>query len=430
MAEAHVDILARFARLHPKTIDLSLARIERLLGALGHPQRRLPPVVHVAGTNGKGSTIAFLRAMLEAAGYAAHVYTSPHLVRFNERIRLAGRLIDDAALGAVLAETEAANAGLPITFFEATTAAAYLAFAGVPADILLLETGLGGRLDATNVVLPRLCALTPIGLDHQDYLGATLTAIAGEKAGILKPGIAAAVGPQPAEATAVFAARAKALSVALCRHGTDWLAERQGERLVYRSRARKLELPLPALPGAHQIDNAGLALACLDLMPEFKLDQAALAAGLCTVDWPARLQRLAGGRLSALLPAGAELWLDGGHNAAAASAVAATLATWQAARPRPLHLVFGMLRRREAAPCLEAFRALAPRLWCVAIGGSEPGHEPAALVTEAAGLGFVAKAGPEVGDALAAIAALGGPAPRVLIAGSLYLAGQVLAANG
>ncbi|MBM3492601.1 MAG: bifunctional folylpolyglutamate synthase/dihydrofolate synthase [Alphaproteobacteria bacterium] len=426
----HTAILARLASLHPKTIDLSLVRIKRLLAALGHPERHLPPALHVAGTNGKGSTLAFLRAMLEAAGYRAHVYSSPHLVRFNERIRLAGRLIDDGRLQAVLAETEAANAGWPLTFFEATTAAAFLAFAGSEADILLLETGLGGRLDATNVVAPRLCALTPIGLDHQDYLGPTLASIAAEKAGILKPGVAAAVGPQPPEAQAVFDARAARQRLPLHRHGRDWLAEQRGQCLAYRGLKRRLELPLPALPGPHQIDNAGLALACLDLMPEFAVDDAALATGLSKVEWPARLQRLTAGRLPALLPAGSELWLDGGHNPAAAAALARTLEAWQTACPRRLHLVFGMLRRREPASFLAAFAALAPQVWGVPIGGADPGHAPQTLAAEAWRLGLPASACTDLTAALAAIAEAREQSPRVLIAGSLYLAGEVLAANG
>src|SRR5690606_29948719 len=275
------SILDRLKRLHPLVIDLSLDRVERLLAALGNPERRLPPVVHVAGTNGKGSTLAFLRAMLEARGLAVHVYTSPHLVRFNERIVVAGSTIDDESLAAILAECEAANGGEPITFFEITTAAAFVAFARTRADYALIEVGLGGRLDATNLVpMPALTAIAPISLDHQHYLGDTLDAIAGEKAGILKAGVVGVIGPQPPEAAAAIARHAEATGAPLYRHGADWFVERAGGRLRYRGRDGAIDLPAPNLEGAHQIDNAGLALACLESLGVGTLDDETVRRGL------------------------------------------------------------------------------------------------------------------------------------------------------
>src|SRR5947208_5846265 len=312
------QVLSRLMQLHPKKIDLSLGRIERLLAALGNPQEHLPPAIHVAGTNGKGSTVATMRACLEAAGYRVHVYTSPHLVRFNERIRLAGELIEDEALIALLEECEQVNAGQPITFFEVATCAAFLAFSRIPADIALLETGLGGRLDTTNVVRrPAATAITPISLDHQAFLGDTIAAIAGEKAGILKPGAPAIIGPQPDAAQAVIEARAAALDAPLFRWHREWHCEplsslsriagegaraqsaRAGEGvgMRYEGPRWQLDLPLPSLPGAHQIVNAGTAIACLEQLPQFSLPPAAIADGLRHIDWPARMQRLRHGPL-------------------------------------------------------------------------------------------------------------------------------------
>src|SRR5215212_7315431 len=286
-------VLTRLMQLHPKKIDLTLGRVERLLAALGNPQERLPPTVHVAGTNGKGSTVATLRACLEAAGYRVHVYTSPHLVRFNERIRLAGQVIDEDALLAVLEECERANRDEPITFFEITTAAAFLAFTRTAADIVLLETGLGGRLDATNVLgRPAVTAITPVSLDHQAFLGDTIAAIAGEKAGILKPGVAGVIGPQPGDAEAVIEARAAAIGAPLHRWRTEWRCEANGDGMRYEGVRWAFDLPSPSLPGAHQITNAGAAIACLEQLSGFSLPRDAIAAGLRQVEWPARLQRL------------------------------------------------------------------------------------------------------------------------------------------
>ncbi|MEX1204790.1 MAG: folylpolyglutamate synthase/dihydrofolate synthase family protein [Dongiaceae bacterium] len=425
-------VLDRLTRLHPKIIDLSLDRIARLLAALGDPQARLPPAVHVAGTNGKGSVIAFLRAMLEAAGRRVHVYTSPHLVRFNERVRLAGALIPEAELLALLEECEAVNGGVPITFFEITTAAAFLAFTRHPADVLLLETGLGGRLDATNMVArPLLTVLTPVSFDHMQHLGHSLAEIAGEKAGIMKPGVPAVIGRQPPEAAAVFEARARALAAPLSRYGHEWSVRLEDGTLLFRDGAGERRLPLPGLAGAHQIDNAGLALACLPGLAGFGVDAAAMRRGLVRVEWPARLQRLVRGPLPAMLPAGWELWLDGGHNPAAGEAIAAMAAAWRAEAPdRPLHLIFGML---DTKPPVEFLRPLAPHarsLRAVTIPGehaSLTAEESAAAARQA---GIEAAAADGIAAALAGIVA-GTPAPaRVLILGSLYLAGSVLAENG
>ena len=427
-------VLSRLLRLHPKLIDLSLDRMWRLLGRLDHPETRLAPVVHVAGTNGKGSVIAALRAMLEAAEYRVQAYTSPHLVRFAERVSLSDGIIGEDALAAVLEECEAANGGEPITYFEITTAAALLAFSREPADVLLLEVGLGGRLDATNVVArPRLCVITPIALDHQHYLGESLAAIAAEKAAILKPGVPAVIGPQPPAATRVIARRARAASAPLLRHGRRgpwhgrWTARATGEAMVVRIEDRFIELPRPNLAGDHQIDNAGLALACLDALDDFPVDCRAMATGLRRVEWPARLQQLAAGPLRALLPSDAELWLDGGHNPAAAAAVA----RWCAGRAdtRPLVLVIGMLETKDVTGFFAPLAPLVTAAYGVPIPGESAAQTAVQTATVAAAAGISAEPARSVSQALRYIAAAF-KQPRVLICGSLYLAGQVLAANG
>jgi len=429
-------VLDRLGRLHPSIIDLSLDRVRRLLTAVGDPHDRLPPVVHVAGTNGKGSTIATLRALSEAAGLRVHVYTSPHLVRFAERIRIAGRLPDDPTLEALLEEIEAANANGDITFFEATTIAALLAFARTPADLCLLETGMGGRLDATNVVdHPALTIITPVALDHQSYLGETLAAIAGEKAGILKPGTPCILAAQTDEARAVIEARAAELGAPLIVEGRDFFAETAPDgSLLFQGRFGRLSLPAPVLPGEFQRQNTALALAAAEhlalsahpaILPGFDRDR--LAAGLSAVDWPARLQRLRAGTLVDRLPPDWEIWLDGGHNPHAALALASHLESW---RDRPLGAVIGMLTTKESDGIL---RPLAPRITAlrtVAIPG-EPLSRTAEDVADAArhaGFSDVAAAA-SVAAALDGLAArLPGPA-RILICGSLYLAGTVLAEN-
>jgi dihydrofolate synthase/folylpolyglutamate synthase len=415
-------ILERLKSLHPKAIDMSLDRVVGLMKALGDPQEALAPVVHVAGTNGKGSTIACLRAMLEAAGKRVHVYTSPHLVRFNERIRLAGAIIADSELAAILEEIERINAGAPITFFEVTTAAAFLAFARHPADYVLLETGMGGRLDATNLVRrPAVVALTPISFDHMQYLGDTLALIAGEKAGIMKPGVPTAIGVQPAEAAAVFERRAAELGVPLFRHGREWTFARTPAGFRYSGTATR-ELPAPALPGPHQYDNAALAVACAELVG---LDARAIAAGVTGAEWPARLQRLTRGPLAGLLPVGTELFLDGGHNDAAGEA----LAGWIAGRK--IDLVFGMLSTKDPASFLRHVAPFVRRVRAIPISG-EPLSRPASEIAAAARQVGVADVA-EAGDETTAIASLAGGASTdvpVLICGSLYLCGRVLGANG
>lgn len=424
--------LDRMRQLHPVVIDLSLGRIERLLARLGHPERRLPPTVHVAGTNGKGSTVAFLRAFAEAAGHRTHVYTSPHLVRFNERIRLAGSLIGDDDLADILEEVDRANDGDPITFFEVTTAAAFLAFSRVPADLLILEVGLGGRLDATNVIdAPVVSLLTRISLDHIQFLGPTLTDIAGEKAGIVKAGRPAIAGRQADPVVEqVFADRAAALGAPLSLHGRDWSVTATDTGLRFQDAVRRLDLPPPALIGAHQIDNAGLAIAATAHLP-LVIGEQAIRVGLARVEWPARLQRLLRGPLPDLLPPGWDLFLDGGHNDSAGEVLARQLAAW-GADGRPLDMVFGMLGSKRP---LDFLRPLAPhvrRLRAVAIPGeanSVTADDAAAFAREA---GMQAGSAGDVAGAVADLALLGrdGAPARLLICGSLYLAGTVLAHNG
>jgi dihydrofolate synthase / folylpolyglutamate synthase len=423
------EILRRLLALHPKAIDLSLGRIDRLLAALGHPERRLPPAVHVAGTNGKGSTIAFLRAFLEAAGYRVQAYTSPHLVRFAERIRRADGIIAEAELSSLLEECERVNAGAEITFFEITTAAALLAFARAPADILLLEVGLGGRLDATNVIeRPALSVITPVSIDHIEFLGDTLAKIAFEKAGILKPGVAAAIGPQPSEALGVIAAEADRVGAPLFRSGEDWTIEATAEGMRYRGRAGSLDLPRPRLVGAHQLANAGLAIAAAERLEGFRIGPDHVRVGLARVEWPARLQRLTRGPLVTALPGeGWELWLDGGHNPAAGEILAQQAVAW---RDRPLGLVFGMLKTKDATHFLAPLARDAAAMRTIAI----PGEANSLSAVEACRLASMAGHRAAAAESpIAAVRALGATLARpsrLLICGSLYLAGKVLAENG
>ncbi len=420
-------VLARLTRLHPKLIDLSLGRIEGLLAALGNPHENLPPVIHVAGTNGKGSTIATLRACLEAGGWRVHAYISPHLVRFHERIRLAGKLIEEDRLIELLEECERANHGAPITYFEITTAAAFLAFARTPADVVLLETGLGGRLDATNVIHhPAATAITPISLDHQAFLGDTISAIAGEKAGILKPGSPAIIGPQIPEAASVVAARARQVGAQEFRFGEEWRCEASANGMRYEGPRWHLDLPLPSLLGAHQIANSGTAVACLEQLTGFEISREAIADGLRHIDWPARLQRLTRGPLVEMMPRGWELWLDGGHNPGAGEVLAATVSNWG---DRALHLVVGMLNTKNAAGFLSPLAAHARALYAVTIPGEENPLPSAAIAAAAHSVGLAAHESPTVAAALHAVTADPTPA-RILICGSLHLAGTVLAGNG
>ena len=416
-------ILARMMTFHPKIIDLTLDRVHRLLAALDHPEKRLPPVIHLAGTNGKGSTQAMIRAGLEAGGDAVHAYTSPHLARFHERIRLAGELISEPALTALLDECVAANGADTITFFEITTCAAFLAFSRVKADWTLLEVGLGGRLDATNVVEKlALTIITPVSIDHQQYLGETLPEIAAEKAGIIKRGVPCVVGPQEEAGLAVIEARAARLGAALFVHGQHWNVWEERGRLVFQDERGLMDLPLPNLPGPHQVQNAGAAIAALRALGR---DEAACEAAVTRAFWPARMQRLRTGPLAASAP-GVELWLDGGHNPAGGEAVAATLARMP---PRETHLICGMLNTKDVRGYMRPLAPRAARLWAVSIPG-EPNTLPAEVTRDAAReAGMVAKAAGSVADALAAITQAN-PQARVLICGSLYLAGQVLKDNG
>ncbi len=416
-------LLERMMTFHPKIIDLTLDRVWRLLGALGHPERALPPVVHIAGTNGKGSTLAMLRAGLEAEGARVHAYTSPHLARFHERIRLAGQLIDEDALSAVLDECLAANGTDPITYFEITTCAALLAFSRTPADVTLLEVGLGGRLDATNVIdAPALCVITPVSLDHQQFLGETVAQIAGEKAGILKRGVPCVVGPQTDDALAVIEARAARLGAPLLVHSQHWHATTERGRLIFQDETGLLDLPLPNLPGPHQIDNAGAALAALRALGR---GAVAAEAAITRADWPARMQRLRDGPLAQAAPQ-AELWLDGGHNPAAGRAIAATLAALPA---RPTHLICGMLNTKDVAGYMRPLTGVTATLHSVDIPGEAATLPAAATAAAARAEGIAAHTAPDVAAALAAITAQE-PQARVVICGSLYLAGAVLRGAG
>jgi len=430
------SIVARLTALHPRRIDLSLGRIERLLAALDHPERKLPPVIHVAGTNGKGSTIAFLRAILEAAGERVHAYTSPHLVRFNERFRLGaageGRLVSDNELIAALEECERANDAAPITVFEISTAAGLLLFARHPADVLLLEVGLGGRLDATNVVdAPLATVITPISVDHTDYLGPTLGRIAAEKAGILKRGVPAIVAAQPREALAAVERQAAKLGAPLKIAGEDWTATEERGRLVYQDEAGLLDLPAPRLYGRHQFENAGLAIATLRALARFRIAPAAYEAGMVKADWPARLQRLTQGPLVDLAPTGSEVWLDGSHNPDGGRAAAAALADLEERVSRPLVLIVGMLSSKDCAGFLRNFTGLARRLIAVPVASTETGLPAEAVAEAARGIGLPAMSRDNLSEAFEAARKLDlEPPPRILITGSLYLAGEVLRANG
>jgi dihydrofolate synthase / folylpolyglutamate synthase len=427
-------VLARLLALHPKRIDLSLGRIERLLAALDHPERRLPSVIHVAGTNGKGSTIAFMRAALEAAGKIVHVYTSPNLVRLNERFRIGqkggGVFVGDDELGDTLAECEIKNGGAPITVFEMETAAAFLLFSRHPADMVLLEVGLGGRLDATNVVeRPLATIITRVSLDHREFLGDTVEAIAAEKAGILKPRVPAIIASQMREALAVIERRAVRLNAPLKIAGEDWTATEERGRLVYQDDDGLLDLPAPRLYGRHQYENAGAAVAALR-SSGLKLSPAAFEAAMIRVEWPARMQRLSHGRLAELTPADSELWLDGGHNPDGGQAVAAALADLEERVSRPVVLIVGMLSTKDCAGFLKNFSGLARRVIAVPIHQDKT--VPAAeLANIAARVGIPALARDDIESAIDVAGKLDlHPAPRILITGSLYLAGEVLAANG
>jgi dihydrofolate synthase / folylpolyglutamate synthase len=422
-------ILKRLLTLHPKIIDLKLDRMWRILERLGNPQSRLAPVIHIAGTNGKGSTLAYLRAIIEAAGLRVHCYTSPHLVKFHERIRLAGELISEGDLTRLLDECEKANGAEPITFFEITTAAAFLAFSRQPADYVLLEVGLGGRLDATNVIAnPTITVITAIDYDHQHYLGDTLTAIAHEKAGILRRGVACIVGLQPEEARAEIESVAEKRRAPLLMANRDWQAYEQHGRLVFQDENGLLDLPLPQLPGRHQIDNAGNAVAAIRVLKDRRVSDAAIARGLRTASWPARMQRLGPGRLSQWVPRDAELWLDGGHNPSAGRALAQAFSDLNDRVSRPLVLIWGMLKSKDAEGFIGHFAGIAHRVVAVAIPDEENAVPADRLADTARRCGLSAETAASIDSALRQASQIT-PAPRILILGSLYLAGQVLAAH-
>ncbi len=416
-------ILGRLMSLHPKIIDLSLDRMHRILAALGNPERSIPPVIHVAGTNGKGSTQAMIRAGLEAGGSRVHAYTSPHLARFHERIRLAGDLIPEADLAAALEECEAANDGQPITFFEITTAAAFLAFSRSPADYTLLEVGLGGRLDATNVIDdPRLTIVTPVSIDHTQYLGETLELIAAEKAGILKPRVPVVIGQQDETALRVIEAKAQGLTAPILAHGQHWMVQPDRDGFVFQDDHGLWDLPMPNLIGAHQLQNAGTALAALR---ELGATEDMARAAVTRAEWPARMQRLTRGPLVDLADR-AELWLDGGHNPAGGQAVAATLATLPR---RPTHLVCGMLNTKDIDGYLRPLATQAQSLSAIDIPDEPNTLSADATAAHAQAAGLPALTATDAAAAIRAIVARE-PDARILICGSLYLAGRILRANG
>lgn len=415
--------LAHLQKLHPRVIDLSLGRIERLLDALGRPQDRLPPVIHLAGTNGKGSTLAFLHACLAASGKRVHTYTSPHLVRFSERIGLASAPVADDLLLDLIDRVEAANQGQEITWFEITTAIAYLAYAEYPADWLLLETGLGGRLDATNVVeWPALSVITPVSIDHQGYLGDTLEEIAAEKAGIFKPDVPAVIAPQSPVASRVLKDAALAAGTPLFAVPAQWRVESRRDGFAYRGRRWSLDLPTPALAGAHQATNAATAIACLDLLDLPGVGEAEIVAGIGKATWPGRLQRLAG--MGEQAP-GWQAWLDGGHNRAAADA----LAVWALQQPGPVWLIAALLDNRDLADFLAPFAGCIQGVIGVAGPGDHDWHGPDTVATVATGLGLKGHSAGSVEQAIA-LAGQQSPTGTLLVAGSLYLIGDILARYG
>ena len=434
---ALAQALAELSALHPKKIDLGLGRVERVLANLGNPQHKLPPSIHVAGTNGKGSTIAFIRAMAEAAKLKVHVYTSPHLVTFNERIVLGSRQIDDDTLLDVITRVRAANGGEPLSFFEATTAAAFLAFSEAPADLAIIEVGLGGRYDATNVFDPAVCAIAPIDYDHAEFLGRDLAGIAREKAGIIKRHVPVFVGNQGEITQAVLDAEAGKHRAPIKFLGEDFQSYRQHGRLVFESDDVLMDLPPPGLPGSHQYQNAGLAIAVARHM---QLPDAAISKGLETVRWPARLQVLTKGPLADMVTEiGGELWLDGGHNPHAARAVATTMAELEASSPRPLILVTGILANKDIGGFMDAYEGLASAVIGVTIDG-HASLAPETLIEMAAARGLIGQVANNLTDATQRAINTGEALsretkdqaitpPRILICGSLYLAGQVLAEN-
>lgn len=430
------ELLARVALLHPRRIDLDLSRMLRLLERLDHPERKLPPVIHIAGTNGKGSTTAYLRAILEAAQWRVHVYTSPHLVRLNESVRLGrvgcGCLVSDDELYEALAHCERVNAGDPITVFEIQTAAALLLFAQQPADVVLLEVGLGGRLDATNVIdTPLACVLTPIGIDHTEFLGDTLAQIAAEKAGIIKRKVPVICAEQMADATAVIEQQARRLHAPLLSAGQEWHVNVERGRLVYQDDRGLMDIAAPRLFGRHQFDNAGLAIATLRAQSVLKIEAAAYEAGVARAEWPARMQRLTAGALVDQAPKDSEIWLDGGHNIDGGRVIAAALGDLEERVSRPLVVIVGMMANKDASGFLANFAGLTRHIIAVAIPDRDDAMSLEKLADAARQQGMRVETSSGVGAALHSLTQLAYEVPpRILIAGSLYLAGHVLAANG
>jgi len=430
------ELIARLSALHPQQIDLSLDRMQRLLQRLDHPERVLPPVIHVAGTNGKGSTIAYLRAVLEAAGQRVHVYTSPHLVRINECFRIGheggGRLASDGELRRALEHCEEVNQGEPITIFEIETAAAFCLFAEHDAEVVLLETGLGGRLDATNVVeRPVATVITPVSMDHTEFLGSTLTAIAGEKAAIIKRHAQVICADQAPEAMAVIEAQARNMRAPLHAAGQQWHVSVERGRLVFQDERGLMDLAAPKLFGRHQFDNAGLAIATLRALDAFRIGMPAFEAGVVGAEWPARMQRLASGALVDQGPKACEIWLDGGHNAEGGRVAAAALGDLEERVSRPLVVIAGMMANKDAGAFLANFAGLTRHIIAVPIPGRDTAMPPDRLADAARALGMRVENAASVEAALQALSRLAYEVPpRILITGSLYLAGHVLAVNG
>ena len=430
------ELIARLSGLHPRSIDLGLDRMRALLARLGHPERRLPPVIHVAGTNGKGSTIAYLRAILEASGLRVHVYTSPFLVRINECYRLGrnggGALVGDDELRTVLEHCEQANKGEPITIFEIETAAAFCLFAQHPADVVLLEVGLGGRLDATNVIdAPLATIIAPVSMDHTEFLGSSLAAIAGEKAAIIKRNVPVVCAEQAPEAMAVIEAQANRMRAPLHAAGQQWHVGVERGRLVYQDDRGLMDLAAPKLFGRHQFDNAGLAIATLRALDAFKVGMPAFEAGIVNAEWSARMQRLVAGALVDQGPEGCEIWLDGGHNAEGGRVAAAALGDLEERVSRPLVVIAGMIANKDARAFLANFAGLTRHIMAVQIPGRDNAMPPDRLADAARALGMRVENAASVEAALQALSRLAYEVPpRILITGSLYLAGHVLAANG
>ncbi|CDX38285.1 bifunctional folylpolyglutamate synthase and dihydrofolate synthase [Mesorhizobium plurifarium] len=422
--------------LHPKGFDLSLDRVTRLLERLGNPQDRLPPVIHIAGTNGKGSCAAFSRALLEAAGHLVHVHTSPHLVNWHERYRLAaeggGKLVDDDVFAEAIARVAEANQGQTITVFEILTAVTFVLFSEHPAEAAIIEVGLGGRFDATNVVKrPAVSVIMPISMDHEAYLGDRVELIAAEKAGIMKRGCPVVIGAQESDtALQVLIETAERLDCPTVVYGQDFLAFEENGRMVYQDEDGLMDLPLPRLPGRHQYANAAAAIAAVKAAG-FEIGHRAAERAMTHVAWPARMQKLTQGKLVDLAPKGAEIWLDGGHNPGAGIVIAEALAEQEEKNPRPLVLISGMINTKDQTGYFSAFKGLARHVYTVPVENSDAGVPNDELALRAEEAGLSAEPVSSVASALMLLRdSWDGPAPRILIGGSLYFAGAVLAENG